>query len=377
MRETSDITLKYVYFLSKVNKLGNTRIKNILSHLKTQYDFFQCSQNDLRKIEGIDFNISKEIISSRNNRASIENEFDSILKNAVKKNIYMISILDEDYPENLKKIFDAPVILYYKGKLDKKDKYSLSIVGTRTPTEYGKYTCEKFTEKLSALGIPVISGFARGIDSIVHKVCLKNENLTYAVLGSGVDIIYPSENRKLYNELIENGAVISEFPIGSQPEKVNFPKRNRIISGISLGSLIIESGIKGGSLLTAEFAIDQDKEVFAVPGYINSKQSEGTNEIIKNGHAKLVTNTDDILNELEIKLKPVLKKDLAEKEVKLVNDLNGNEKIIYDILEYEPVHIDKINEVTGLSISDCLVNLLSLEFKGIVRQTPGKNFIKI
>ncbi len=353
------------------------RIKNILNYYKKPCDFFQSSANDLRKIEGIDFNISGEIISSRKNREVYEKEFDSILKNAEKKNIHIISIIDEDYPENLRKIFDAPVLLYYKGKLDKTDKYSLSIVGTRTPTEYGKYNCEKFTEKLSELGIPVISGFARGIDSIVHSVCIKNNNLTYAVLGSGVDVVYPAENRKLYNELVEKGAVISEFPIGAKPDKVNFPRRNRIISGISLGSLIIESGIKGGSLLTAEFAIDQDKEVFAIPGYINSKQSEGTNEIIKRGQAKLVTNIDDIISELEIKLKPVLKKDLIEKEEKAVKDLNDSEKKIYDMLEYEPIHIDKINETTGLSVSDCLVNLLSLEFKSLVRQTPGKNFIKI
>lgn len=374
---TSVDFLKYVYFLSKVNRLGNTRIKNIISYFKNEYDFFQSSQNDLRKIEGIDSNISGEIISFRKNKEVYAKEFDSLLRIAGKKSIHIICISDEAYPENLRKVFDAPVLLYYRGRLDKSDKYSLSIVGTRTPTEYGKYNCEKFTEKLSGLGIPLISGFARGVDSIVHSVCIKNNNLTYAVLGSGVDVVYPSENRKLYNEILENGAVISEFPIGAKPDKVNFPKRNRIISGISLGTLVIESGIKGGSLLTAEFAVDQDKEVFSIPGYINSKQSEGTNEIIKRGQAKLVTNIDDIISELEIKLKPILKKDLIEKEEKAVKDLNEIERKIYNMLEYEPIHIDKINETTGLSVSDCLVNLLSLEFKNLVRQTPGKNFIKI
>ena len=369
--------IKYVCFLTKVNKLGNTRIKNILYHLKDPYDFFNCSQNDLRKIEGIDLNISRDIIESAGKRKIYDSEFDLFIKDAEKKKINVLTILDEEYPENLRKIFDAPVLLYYKGKLDAADKYSLSIVGTRNPTEYGKYTCEKFTEKLSKMGIPVISGFARGIDSIVHNVCLKNDNLTYAVFGCGVDVIYPSENRKLYSELIERGAVISEFPVSSQPEKVNFPKRNRIISGISLGSLIIESGIKGGSILTAEFAIDQNREVFAVPGYINSKQSEGTNELIKRGQAKLVTEIEDILDELEIKLKPVLKKDIIGKEIKLTEELNDTEKKIYNAVGYEPVHIDIINETTALSISDCLVNLLSLEFKGLIRQSPGKNFMKI
>lgn len=369
--------IKYVYFLTKVNKLGNTRIKNILSRLKDQYDFFNCSQNDLRKIEGIDLNISRDIKDSAGKKKIYDIECESIIRDAEKKSIKVLSLLDEEYPENLKKIYDSPVLLYYKGKLDASDKYSLSIVGTRNPTEYGKYTCEKFTEKLSKLGIPVVSGFARGIDSIVHNVCLKNSNLTYAVFGCGVDVIYPSDNRKLYSELIKSGAVISEFPVSSQPEKVNFPKRNRIISGISLGSLIIESGIKGGSVLTAEFAIDQNREVFAVPGYINSKQSQGTNELIKRGQAKLVTEIEDILDELEIKLKPVLNKDIIKKEKELKEDLSDSEKKIFDSLCYEPVHIDSINELTGLSISDCLVSLLSLEFKGLIRQSPGKNFIKI
>jgi len=369
--------IKYVYFLTKVNKLGNTRIKNILNRLKDQYDFFNCSQNDLRKIEGIDLNISRDIKDSAEKKKIYDIECETIIRDAEKKSIKVLSLLDEEYPENLKKIYDSPVLLYYKGKLDVSDKYSLSIVGTRNPTEYGKYTCEKFTEKLSKLGIPVVSGFARGIDSIVHNVCLKNNNLTYAVFGCGVDVIYPSDNRKLYSELIERGAVISEFPVSSQPEKVNFPKRNRIISGIGLGSLIIESGIKGGSILTAEFAIDQNREVFAVPGYINSKQSQGTNDLIKRGQAKLVTEIDDILDELEIKLKPVLNRDVSKKEKELKEDLSVTEKKIYDSLCYEPVHIDSINELTGLSISDCLVSLLSLEFKGLIRQSPGKNFIKI
>ncbi|MEO8665187.1 MAG: DNA-processing protein DprA [Ignavibacteria bacterium] len=369
--------LRYVYFLTRVNKLGNSRIKIILRAIPEPYDLYNCSRNDLKRIEGIDSVISYEIIKSIGYRQQSQFEFDKILSEAARKNISLTSILDEDYPFNLRNAYDAPVIIYYKGRLHGSDKYSLSIVGTRNPTEYGKYTCENFTEKLSNLGIPVISGFARGIDSIVHKTCLKNDNLTYAIFGCGVDVIYPSENRKLYNEIVERGAVISEFPIGSIPEKVNFPKRNRIISGISVGSLIIESGIKGGSLLTAEFAIDQDKEVFAVPGYINSKQSEGTNELIKKGHAKLVTGIEDILSEIDVKLKPILKKDRTAKEDNLISELNNTEKKLYDAIEYAPVHIDTINEITGLSISDCLVNLLSLEFKGLIRQIPGKNFIKI
>jgi len=369
--------LKYIYFLTKVKNLGNKRIKSIISHFPDFTDFLKSGFNEFKKIERIDSNISDEIIFAKKNYLIFEKEFEAVMSKAQRKKINIITILDKDYPENLKRIFDAPVILYYIGKLDPKDKYSLSIVGTRNPTEYGKYTCEKFTEQLCELGIPIISGFARGIDTIVHKTCLKNKKINYAVFGSGVDVIYPEENGKVYSELIEKGAIISEFPMGAKPDKVNFPRRNRIISGISLGTVVIESGIKGGSLLTAEIAIDQDREVFAVPGYINSKQSEGTNELIKRGQAKLVTCIEDILSEIEVKLKPILKKDLIEKEIKEIGNLNIIEKKLFDVIEYEPLHIDKINEVTGLTISDCLVNLLSLEFKGLIKQIPGKNFTRI
>lgn len=370
-------TLKFIWFLSKINKLGNTRIKSILNYFRDEYDFFNCHPNEFKKIEGVDVNIANEIVNAIKYKEEYYREFELILESAERNKVNIISLKSDEYPVNLKYVFDAPVLLYFKGSLHKSDKFSLSIVGTRTPTEYGKYTCEKFTENLSKLGIPLISGFARGIDSVVHKVCIKNCNMTYAVLGCGVDIIYPFENRKLYSEIISNGAVISEFPIGTKPDKVNFPRRNRIISGISLGSIVIESGIKGGSLLTAEFALDQGKEVFAVPGYINSRQSEGTNEIIKKGQAKLITDVNDILQELEFKLKPVLYKESYIREEKMMSNLNSIEKKIYEVMEYEPKHIDDINVETGLPVSDCLVNLLSLEFKGLVRQVPGKNFLRL
>jgi DNA processing protein len=368
--------LKSIYFLTQVNKLGNVKIKNILNHFNSPEDILKSGVNEYKRIPGIDSNISEEIVNTKHGIDSIFREFDKILEKTEKSNVKIISISDTEFPENLKRIYDSPVLLYYKGKLSDKDKYSLSIVGTRNPTEYGKYNCEKFTEQISHLNIPVISGFARGIDTIVHKTCLKNNNVNYAVFGCGIDVVYPYENSKLYLEMIEKGALISEFPLGAKPDKMNFPRRNRIISGISLGTLVIESGIKGGALLTAEIAVDQDKEVFAIPGYINSKQSEGTNELIKRGQAKLVTNIEDIIEELEIKLKPVLNKEFTDKAERTLSDLNESELEIYSMLDFEPVHIDVINERTGLSISDCLVNLLTLEFKSLVKQIPGKYFLK-
>ena len=369
--------LKYLFYLTKVKNLGNVRIKSLLARCEEARDCFELSKRELKRIEGIDEKTSEEIIKSRKFFGDYEREFEKILKNAEEKNIRIVNITEEEYPSNLKKIFDAPVLLYIKGKLYKEDKYSLSVVGTRFPTEYGRNVCERMVKEISKLGIPVVSGLARGIDSMSHRVALENNNLTYAVLGCGADVVYPKENKKLYEQIIENGAVISEFEIGAAPDKVNFPRRNRIISGISVGTLIVETGLKGGSLITGEFALDQNKEVFAIPGYIYSKKSEGSNELIKNGQAKLVTNVDDILNELSYKLKPILKKTEAEKEEKQIQELSIFEKKIYEVIGIEPIHIDKISEITEMSISDCLVNLLSLEFKEIIKQIPGKNFIRL
>lgn len=371
--------LKLIYFLTKVKNLGNVRIKSILSKNKDVDEKLLLDYGWLRRTEGINDVIAGNVMEAKQDYAKTEKEFDSILEYSEKSGIKITSYLDEEYPSNLRNIYDMPVILYYKGNLSKNDAYSLSVVGTRFPTEYGRNVCKKFVEELSYNRIPIISGMARGIDSLAHKTALENDNITYAVLGCGIDVIYPPENKKLYNQIAERGAVISEFEMGTEPDKVNFPRRNRVISGISIGTMIVETGKRGGSLITAEFALDQNKEVFAVPGYIYSKQSEGCNNLIKKGQAKLVDTVEDIFSELNYKLYGFLKKEmvnLKEKENSAI-ELNIFEQSIIDVLDYEPKHIDEINLLTGFSISDCLVNLLSLEFKGLIKQIPGKYFTRI
>jgi DNA processing protein len=373
----SSENIKYLYFLTKVKNLGNVRIKRLISVFESPRECFEAPLSELKKIDGFDSSVLNDLSRVKSEHDEIEKEFDGILERCERDGIKLLSILDEDYPVNLRTTFDAPVLLYYKGKLTGNDKYSISVVGTRIPTEYGKIICKQLVEELSGLGIPIISGMANGIDTVAHITALKCNNVTYAVLGSGLDVIYPPENIKLYEQISETGAVISELDFGAIPDRVNFPRRNRIICGISLGTLVVESGAKGGSLITAQLALDQNKEVFAVPGYANSKKSLGTNELIKRGYAKMVTNVDDILSELEYKIAPLIKKPKDEKSEELINNLNHNEKQIYVKLDYQPMNIDAINMETGLPVSDCLVNLLSLELKGLVRQIPGKNFIKI
>lgn len=375
MNSSEDI--KYLYFLTKVKNLGNVRIKRLLMVFESAKECYEAPLSELKKIDGFDSLVLSDMSRVKNEQDVIAKEFEAILERCEKENVRISSILDDDYPENLKTTFDAPVLFYYKGNLTAQDKYSMSVVGTRIPTEYGKIICKQLVEELSVLGIPIISGMANGIDTVAHISALKSNNITYAVMGSGLDVIYPPENMKLYEEICETGAVISELDFGSIPDRVNFPRRNRIICGISLGTLVVESGAKGGSLITAQLALDQNKEVFAIPGYANSKKSLGTNELIKRGYAKMVTNVDDILSELQYKIAPLIKKPKNDVTEKLIEDLNNIEKQIYIKLDYQPMNIDAINMQTGLPVSDCLVNLLSLELKGLVRQIPGKNFIKI
>jgi len=303
---------------------------------------------------------------------SIDKQF-SLLN---KVNGSIISFWDKEYPEQLKNIYDPPVLLFVRGKLSPNDNYSIAVVGTRHPTLYGKVNAELFAKEFARRGISVVSGLARGVDTIAHRCTLHHHGRTVAVLGGSIDRIYPGENVSLV-ETIEsknNGAVISELPMSTPSHPAFFPRRNRIISGISLGTLIIESDEDGGAMITATTALDQNRELFCIPGSIAEKKCFGTNKLIKNGQAKLVQSVDDIVDELQLALRPILSIQHAAPELP---QLNVFEQKIVDRLTPEPMHIDEIAEQTQLSISDVLVNLLGLEFKGIVRQMAGKMFLKV
>ncbi|MGA2667913.1 MAG: DNA-processing protein DprA [Ignavibacteria bacterium] len=375
---------KNLYYLSQADGLGSVRIKKLLDIFGEPQNILKASRNELSSIEGISKITADTIVSLKNEMVRLDKEFAFLEKKMERLCIGAVTCLDKDYPDLLKKIYDPPVILYFKGNMkdfsfDGLLDNSIGIVGTRTPSEYGKRSTEYFASELSSMGITIISGFARGIDTIAHKAVLKkNEGKTAAVFGCGVDVIYPPENKKVYERIIEDGLVVSEFDVSAKPDSMNFPRRNRIISGLSLGVIIIESGIEGGALITARCALDQSREVFAVPGDINSKYSKGTNNLIKTGQAKLVENPEDILVELRSKLKnlKLMKPDEKESLKSRSAELKGNEKLIFDTLSgvNDPMHIDELSETTGLNISDCLVILLNLEFKGYIRQLPGKRF---
>ncbi|MEW6378391.1 MAG: DNA-processing protein DprA [bacterium] len=287
----------------------------------------------------------------------------------------IITLLDSEFPHLLKEIYDPPLALYVKGSLPDDMSRSIAIVGSRRATYYGQMVTERISQELVASGFLIVSGMARGIDTIAHRSALTGGGKTIAVLGSGIDVAYPPENKNLMERIIANGAVISEFPFGTEPHKMNFPIRNRIISGIPRGVLIVEAREKSGALITANCALEQGREVFAIPGNIYSPSSRGTNQLIKQG-ARLVEGIEDILEELGIA--PINRQaQMADSSQTPKMKLDQEESKIYALLSYDPVPIDVIIQKSGLYPQDIHTILLTLEMKGIIKQLPGKLFIRV
>lgn len=356
--------------LLSVDGIGPGKIRNLLAKFSTLERILSADFNSLTHVEGISTTLAKKIQLANKNRNSALTTLKKEIEKLEKINGKIITVWDESFPPLLKKIYDPPLLLYAKGSFIKDDEYTIAIVGTRNPTNYGKVQTEKVASELASQNITVTSGMARGIDSIAHKATLKQNGRTIAITGSGLDVIYPPENVRLYDEIAEKGLIITEYEPGTKPDAVNFPRRNRIISGLSLGCIIIETGINGGAMQTAALALDQNREVFSVPGNIGIKQSEGTNLLIQRGEAKLIRSAEDVLIELELKLKPVIGKNISKPKI----ELNLFEEKILSVLKDAPQQIDVIATLTGLTTSDCLVHLLSLEFNGLVKQLPGKIF---
>ncbi len=362
--------LTNLFLLLSVERIGPTKLRVLLNKFKKVENILSADVKDIASVDGIGFNLATRIQKVNSNREKVKNKIKLEIEKLKSIDGEIITVWDREYPSLLKRIYDPPLIIYTIGKFVEEDKFSISIVGTRNPTNYGKIQAERITQELAKQGITIISGLARGIDSVTHRATLKTDGRTIAVIGSGLDVIYPPENRKLFYEISKHGVIVSEFPLGTKPDAQNFPRRNRIISGLSLGTVVIETGLPGGALQTASFALDQNREVFAVPGNLGTKQSEGTNMLIQKGEAKLVTNSEDILVELKLKIRPSINKIRTKSKV----ELNLFEEKILESLQTQQLHIDKIAAQTQISTSDCLVHLLSLEFKGMVKQLPGKVF---
>lgn len=356
--------------LSQVPGIGNARLRALISHFKSPQAVFNASARELRNVPGIEEKTARSVLHFKDGGRYADQELRRLRESRGR----IITLWDQEYPENLKRIYDPPTHLYVLGSLKEIDKYSIAVVGTRNPTMYGKSLAERFSAELSALGLTVVSGLARGIDTIAHVAALNGR--TIAVIGSGIDVIYPPENKQLAEAITRNGAVVSEFEMGAQPDAEHFPRRNRIISGLTLGTLVVETNVDGGAMLTARWALDQNREVFAIPGPVTDKRNVGANTLIKRGEAELVRGTEDILEQLSSKLRPLLR-ERTPYQPKAEPQLTLFEKKIYDALQEEPMHIDAIASSAATAMADTLVQLLSLEFKGLVKQLPGKLFVRV
>lgn len=365
--------LKYWLALKSIAGVGNVTFPALKDKLGSLPAVFAATVAQLSETPGISKKTAAAIAGFKDWN-KIKHDIESLYKNKIN----IITYQDELYPAKLLNIYDRPPFLYVRGNLNKDD-INIAIVGSRQASTYGKYTTERISRELALKGLTVVSGMARGIDSTAHRGALTAHGRTIAVLGSGLDVIYPPENKKLFADIIQNGAVISEFPPGTPPLAANFPARNRIISGMSYGVIIVEAGEKSGSLITARLALEQGREVFAVPGSIDSAGSRGTNGLIKQG-AKLIENVDDVLEEIlpqierTAALKPISVNDSENTATENVEKLSDIDKKIIDTISRGRIHVDDLISLCGLSSADILSVLTTLELKGIVQQHPGKIF---
>jgi DNA processing protein len=360
--------LFYWLALNFVPGVGAIFIKRLLDRFQTPEAVFQASMKELLEVEGLGVKVASEIRKGPSEQA-VKNELSSLEKSGGR----IITLEDEAYPPRLRDIYDPPALLYLKGELKKEDELAVSIVGSRKTTPYGRWITEKISQTLVRYGVTIVSGMARGVDSVAHWGAISGGGRTLAVLGCGVDVVYPPENRNLFSKIIEQGAVLSEFPMGSPPEGGHFPKRNRIISGLSMGVVVVEAGPDSGSLITANFALEQGREVFAIPGNVGAGGSRGTNRLIKDG-AKLVESSEDILEEILPQWKR--EKERIEEVKPRGPELSEEEKILYEMLGETPLHIDAMIRESKFEPGKVSSLLLNLELKGVISQWPGKCFSK-
>lgn len=359
--------LLYQIALTLVPNIGNVHAKSLVNIYGDAQSVFKAKKKDLENIEGIG-TVRATSIKAFDNFQSSEEEIAFIEK----YKITPLFITDSNYPQRLLNCYDSPVLLFYRGNTDLNSSRIISIVGTRNNSDYGKAVCEKIIEDLAEENVLIISGLAFGIDTIAHKAALKNNLPTLGVLAHGLDRIYPSQNKSLAKQMVEHGGLLTEFLAHTNPDKQNFPKRNRIVAGMCDAVIVIETGKKGGSLITAELGNNYNKDVFAIPGRIGDSKSEGCNYLIKNNKAALINSANDLLEMMN--WKPVEKK-ATKKQRELFIELSPDEKIIVDILnQQDSIHIDELYLKSGLSSSAVAAALLMLEMQGVVLSMPGKMY---
>ena len=360
--------IKYWVALNQVARLGTVKFRKLEACFGSLESAWHASASDL-KFAGMDDRVIREVDAVRA-RTSPDLELDRLSRAGVKA----VNWHDETYPSRLKEIADPPAVLYYRGTLLPSDERSVAVVGTRGPTSYGREVASALTQDLTRNGIAVVSGLARGVDSVAHRVALEGGGRTVAVLANGLHTIYPPEHANLAQQITENGAVVSEYPLGVRPEARSFPRRNRLISGMTLGTLVVEAGEGSGARWTVYHALEQNREVFCVPGSIFSPMSKLTNRLIQDG-AKLVSSVEDILEELNLTT-VAYQPPLPMPEIPEVPE-DDDELSLLRHLNEEPLHIDDIRRTANIPIAAASSMLAILELKGLIQQVGCMHYVRV
>lgn len=354
--------LKYWVAFSGISGIGRVRVSQLKEYFGSLQAAWGAPQAELKQA-GLDSR-SLAAVAARRPEICPDAEMEKLQRHKVTVLVHE----DPLYPAKLKEIYDYPPVLYVRGALQAEDEPGLAIVGTRRPTIYGKQVTEEIVSDLTRSGITIVSGLARGVDSVAHRAALDAGGRTVAVFACGLDIVYPGENARLAQAILERGALVSEHPLGVKPKPESFPMRNRIMSGLSLGVLVVEAGEKSGALITARQAVEQNREVFAIPGSILSPASQGTNRLIQEG-AKLVRNYTDILEELNLTIV------VRQGEIREFSPANEVESAVLTHLSAEPNHIDEICRRSGLAMPEVSSTLAMLELKGMAKQVGSMNYV--
>lgn len=355
--------LRYFIGFNRVSGIGPAKLQRLIDFFGDLGSAWKAGPFDLVRA-GLDKRALENFLKARQ-----EMDLDAETDRAQRACDLILTWDDEAYPRRLKEIPQPPPVLYVKGTLDPADDWSLAVVGTRNASAYGKETTRALVTELAHNKMTIVSGLARGIDAAAHVSALDAGGRTIAVMGSGIDIVYPPEHTKLAAMIAEHGAVISDYPVGMKPAADNFPARNRIISGLSLGVLIVEGDQVSGAMITCDFALEQDREVFAVPGNIFRRESRGPNKLIRESRAKLITSVADILEELNLTM-------IAEKQAaRTIVPSNETEAVLLKYLSADPTHVDEIRQQSGLPIAAVTSTLALMELKGMVMQMGGMNYV--
>jgi len=350
--------------LNLVKGIGAVRLQKLLDHFGDAQTAWEAPPLALKSV-GLEEGIVDSLLEVR---ASVD--LHAIWENMQSQSITLLTWLDEAYPRRLKEISQPPPVLYLRGEITPQDEWAVAIVGTRKYTPYGQQVAEEVAAFLARNGVTVVSGLARGIDSIAHQAALNVGGRSIGILGNGVDFIYPPENEGLARQMMEKGAVMSDYPLGTPPESFNFPPRNRIISGLSLATVIVEAGQRSGALITAEFAANQGREVFAVPGKINAPQSKGTNRLIQEGAHPLL-HPEDLMAALDLTMVT------EHQTARTVLPADATEAALFKVLGHEPKHVDEIGLEVNLPIEQVSSALALMELKGLVRQVGGMQYVAV